>query len=158
MGEKFNFDEKYCERRGIIQTDDGRKYKQCTLERYAAKGYLDGEKYDGHQLLGAGLRLARDYYLAGLDNVSANDVSKVRVDGGGKGNESDTILFAKQRYNRASNDVPYEFWGVVRTVCCADVDIIGDLKQQSKRQKQYRTQVLLALLRMGLVRLVEHYR
>jgi hypothetical protein len=87
MGEKFNFDEKYCERRGIIQTDDGKKYKQCTLERYAAKGYLDGEKYDGQQLLGAGLRLARDYYLAGLDNVSANDVSKVRVDGGGKGNE-----------------------------------------------------------------------
>ena len=151
-------DKQDCERRGLVRTADGKYYKNCTLERYEAKGYLDGEKYDSQQLLGAGLRLAKDFYLSRLATVSANDVSKVRVDGCGNSNTSDSILFALDRFHDACRAVPYEFWGVVSKVCCDDIDIIGEVDEASKRQKQYRTQVLLALLRMGLVRLVEHYR
>ena len=151
-------DKQDCERRGLVRTADGKYYKNCTLERYEAKGYLDGEKYDSQQLLGAGLRLAKDFYLSRLAVVSANDVSKVRVDGCGNSNTSDSILFALDRFHDACRAVPYEFWGVISKVCCDDIDIIGEVGKGSKRQKQYRTQVLLALLRMGLVRLVEHYR
>jgi hypothetical protein len=151
-------DKQDCERRGLVRTADGKYYKNCTLERYEAKGYLDGEKYDSQQLLGAGLRLAKDFYLSRLATVSANDVSKVRVDGCGNSNTSDSILFALDRFHDACRAVPYEFWGVISKVCCDDIDIIGEINERSKRQKQYRIQVLLALLRMGLVRLVEHYR
>ena len=147
-----------CERRGLVRTDDGKYYKQNTLERYEAKGYLDGEKYDSQQLLSAGLRLAKDFYLSRLAVVSANDVSKVRVDGCGNSNTSDSILYALDRFHDACRTVPYEFWGVISNVCCDDIDIIRDINKDSRRQKQYQKQVLLALLRMGLARLVEHYR
>lgn len=151
-------DKQDCERRGLVRTADGKYYKNCTLERYEAKGYLDGEKYDSQQLLGAGMRLWKDFYLAGVSGVSANDVSKVRVDGCGGCEMSETKAFATDRFNNACRAVPYEFWGVVSKVCCDDIDIIGEVDEGSKRQKQYKTHVLLALLRMGLVRLVEHYR
>ena len=151
-------DKQDCERKGLVRTADGKYYKRNTLERYEAKGYLDGEKYDSQQLLSAGLRLAKDFYLSRLAVVSANDVSKVRVDGCGNSNTSDNILFALDRFHDACRAVPYEFWGVISNVCCDDIDIIGEINEDSKRQKQYRTQVLLALLRMGLARLVEHYR
>lgn len=151
-------DKQDCERKGLVRTADGKYYKLNTLERYEAKGYLDGEKYDSQQLLGAGLRLAKDFYLSRLAVVSANDVSKVRVDGCGNANTSDNILFALDRFHDACRAVPYEFWGVISNVCCDDIDIIRDISKDSKRQKQYKAQVLLALLRMGLVRLVEHYR
>jgi hypothetical protein len=151
-------DKQDCERKGLVRTADGKYYKRNTLERYEAKGYLDGEKYDSQQLLSAGLRLAKDFYLSRLAVVSANDVSKVRVDGCGNSNTSDSILFALDRFHDACRAVPYEFWSVISNVCCDDIDIIGEINEDSKRQKQYRTQVLLALLRLGLVRLVEHYR
>lgn len=151
-------DKQDCERRGIVWTADGKPYKQSTLERYEAKGYLDGEKYDSIQLMGAGKRLWEDFYLAHICGVKANDLSRVRVDGGGGFTDSETKTFAKDRFNKACRAVPYEFWGVVSNVCCDDIDIIGEINEDSKRQKQYRTQVLLALLRLGLVRLVEHYR
>lgn len=151
-------DGKECERRGLVRTEDGKYYKRNTLERYEAKGYLDGEKYDSQQLLSAGLRLAKDFYLSRLSVVSANDVSKVRVDGCGNANTSDSILFALDRFHDACRAVPYEFWSVISNVCCDDIDIVGEVDGESKRQKQYQKQVLLALLRMGLARLVEHYR
>ncbi len=151
-------DKQDCERKGLVRTADGKYYKRNTLERYEAKGYLDGEKYDSQQLLSAGLRLAKDFYLSRLVVVSANDVSKVRVDGCGNSNTSDSILFALDRFHNACRAVPYEFWGVISNVCCDDIDIIRDISKDSKRQKQYKAQVLLALLRMGLVRLVEHYK
>lgn len=147
-----------CERRGLVRTADGKYYKQNTLERYAAKGYLDGEKYDSQQLLGAGLRLWKDFYLSRLAVISANDVSKVKVDGSGNSATSDTMLFALDRFNDACRAIPYEFWPVVSNVCCDDIDIVEHLEGESRRQKQYQKQVLLALLRLGLIRLVEHYK
>lgn len=147
-----------CIRKGLVRTEDGQYYKRNTIERYEAKGYLDGGKYDGQQLLAAGLRLAKDYYLSKIGSVSANDVSKVKVDGGGSGVLSDTTLFARDRFNNACRAIPYEFWGEVSRVCCDDVDIIGELDDGSKRQRQYKKTILLELLKMGLARLVEHYR
>jgi hypothetical protein len=151
-------DKQDCERKGLVRTADGKPYKQSTLERYEAKGYLDGEKYDSIQLMGAGKKLWKDFSLAHIYGVKANDVSKVRVDGGGGYTDSETKTFAEDRYRKACKSLPREFKDVVTNVCCFDIDIIGEITEDSKRQKQYRTQVLLALLRLGLVRLVEHYR
>ena len=151
-------DKQECERRGLVRTEDGKYYKRNTLERYEAKGYLDGEKYDSQQLLSAGLRLAKDFYLSRLAVVSANDVSKVRVDGCGSYATSDTILFALDRFHDACRAVPYEFWGVVSNVCCDDVDVLKNIKGSSERQNTQQRVLLMALLKMGLARLVEHYR
>ena len=158
VGEYLKYiDRQDCERRGLVRTADGKYYKQNTLERYEAKGYLDEGKYDSQQLLAAGMRLWRDFYLSGVSSVSANDVSKVRVDGCGNGTESDTMLLAKQRFNRACKSVPYEFWGTVSKVCCDDQDLIGEIKGNT-RQKLYQKFLIASLLKMGLARLVEHYR
>jgi hypothetical protein len=151
-------DKQDCERRGLVWTADGKPYKQSTLERYEAKGYLDGEKYDSIQLMGAGKKLWEDFCLAHICGVKANDLSRVRVDGGGGYTDSETKTFAEDRYQKACKSLPREFKDIVTNVCCWDIDIIGEITEDSKRQKQYRTQVLLALLRLGLVRLVEHYR
>ena len=151
-------DKQDCERRGLVWTADGKPYKQSILERYEAKGYLDGEKYDSIQLMGAGKKLWEDFYLAHICGVKANDLSRVRVDGGGGFTDSETKTFAKDRYQKACKSLPREFKDIVIDVCCWDIDIVGDLDGESKRQKQYQKQVLLALLRLGLARLVEHYK
>ena len=147
-----------CIRKGLVRTEDGQYYKRNTLERYEAKGYLDGGKYDSQQLLAAGQRLWKDYYLSKIGSVSANDVSKVKVDGGGSGVLSDTTLFARDRFNNACIAVPYEFWPAVSNVCCDDIDILKEIKGESERQNTQQRVVLISLLKMGLARLVEHYR
>lgn len=151
-------DKQDCERRGFVRTADGKPYKQNTLERYEAKGYLDGEKYDSIQLMGAGKKLWEDFYLAHICGVKANDLSRVRVDGGGGFTDSETKTFAKDRFNKACRAVPYEFWGVVSSVCCDDVDVLRNVNGSSERQNTQQRVLLMALLRMGLARLVEHYR
>ena len=150
--------EEECIRKGFDRTESGKPYKRRTLERYEIKGYLDGGKYESHVLSYAGWKLWKDWYLGKISNVSANDVSKVRVDGGGSQEISETVSFARRRYDDACRCLPYEFKDIVVNVCCWEMDIIGDLEDDSKRQRQYKKTILLELLKMGLARLVEHYR
>jgi predicted transcriptional regulator len=147
-----------CERRGLERTADGKYYKRNTLERYEAKGYLDGGKYDSQQLLAAGMRLSADFYKARIIDLSANDLTRIRVDSSRRGMENEFVVSAQQRFNQACRAVPYEFWGVVSRVCCDDQDLIGEIDNSSKRQRQYQKGAILLLLKMGLARLVEHYR
>ena len=151
-------DKQDCERRGIVWTADGKPYKQSTLERYEAKGYLDGEKYDSIQLMGAGKKLWEAFYLAHICGVKANDLSRVRVDGGGGFTDSETKTLATDRYNNACRALPREFKDIVVDVCCWDKDILKNVKGSSERQNTQQRVLLMALLRLGLVRLVEHYR
>lgn len=150
-------DKQDCERKGLVRIADGKYYKRNTLERYEDKGYLDGGKYDSQQLLAAGMRIGADYYLSKINSVSANDVSKVKVDGGGTMSLSDAVLFARDRFNSACRAIPYEFWPTVSKICCDDIDLIGEIKGNA-RDKLYQKFLIASLLKMGLARLVDFYR
>lgn len=150
-------DKQECERRGFT-IKNGIIYKNNTLERYAEKGWLEygSFKYSACDRVSAGNRLHSDFYKSKLETMSANDVSKVRVDGGGSGNLSDGILDARDRFNKACAAIPYEFWGVVSRVCCDDKQLV--IKGDSERQKAYARRNAALLLCLGLDRLIEHYR
>ena len=145
-------------KKGFEKGSDGIWHKLNTLEMYAKQGWLDAgaKRYSAIDRLGAGNRLGNDYYYAKISTVSANDVSKPKVDGHGSIITPDKILAAQDRYNAAIRSVPYEFWGIVKHVCCDDepLILIGD----SERQKSHQKHVLSTLLCMGLDRLIDHYR
>ena len=150
-------DKQECERRGFIKTKDG-YYKQNTLERYYSKGWLNYGtlRHNANERLSAGNRLAADFYKSKIAPVSANDVSKVRVDGGGTSNTPDSILDARTRFNAACNAVPFEFWGVVSRVCCDDKELA--ITGNTARQKAYAKHNAAMLLCLGLDRLIDHYK
>ncbi len=150
-------DRKIAEKKGIEKLENGQQYKSDTLEKYYTKGYLDGGKYDSELLLAKGMQLARDRYLSNISKVSANDVSKVKVDGGGSTATSETVTMAEDRYRKAIRALPHEFKDIVVDVCCEDIDILKQVKCKSERQATQQRQILMTLLRFGLARLVEHY-
>lgn len=147
-----------CEKSGFVRLRGGRFYRLNTLERYARDGHLDlGDKrYSAIDRVSAGNRLARDFYLAGLDAVFANDVGRIRVDGAGAGTLSEKRLLARDRFNKACQAVPFEFWPVVNRVCCEDKEL--EATGGSERQIAYRRYALFTLLCLGLDRLIAHYR
>ena len=147
-----------CEKRGFVREADGKFYKLNTLERYGRDGWLDfGDKRSSEtDRISAGNRLGRDFYLARLEPVSANDVRKVKVDGHGSSVLPETVLAARDRFNKAMQSVPREFWPVVSRVCCEDKKIV--LSGDSERQRSHQKYALSQLLCFGLDRLIEHYR
>ena len=151
-------DRKFEEKKGIEELPDGKKYKNSTLEKYYQKGYLDGSKYDSLDLYKAGMKIFNAYTKKGGNGVKAIDPSKIRVDGGGGMADSEFIDLWQGRYERALRVLPREFKDIVVDVCCEDVDILRNIKTKSERQATQQRQVLMALLRFGLVRLVEYYR
>lgn len=146
------------EKRGFVREKDGMFYKLNTLERYGRDGWLDfGDKrYSTMDRISAGNRLGRDFYLSGLEPVSANDVRRVRVDGHGSGALSVKMLEALERFNAACRAVPFEFWGSVNRVCCEDREL--DVQGSSERQKIYAKHRAAVLLCLGLDRLIGYYR
>ena len=150
-------DKQECEKRGFRRTKDG-IYKLNTLEKYCESGWLDYGSLKNSALdrVSAGNRLGRDFYMSGIDTVSANDVRRVKVDGSGSGILSDKILDARDRFNKACAAIPHEFWGVVSKVCCDDVEV--EIPNGSARQKAYAKHNMALLLCLGLDRLIEHYR
>lgn len=151
-------DRQECERRGLFKDADGIYRTRNTLEKYAEKGWLEygSFKYSACDRVSAGNRIGRDFYLAMLSPVCANDVSKVKVDGQGSVVTPDNVLDARDRFNKACAAIPYEFWGVLNRVCCEDKEltIIGG----SERQKAYERRNAALLLCLGLDRLIEHYK
>ena len=101
----------------------------------------------------AGKRLSADFHLSGL-TFSGVAGYKERVDCSGSG-DNNTILDAKDRYNKAIRSIPAEFLPVVRLVCCEDklIPILAKKRQQADEEKTEVKQ----LLRLGLDRLVEFY-
>ena len=53
-----------CEKRGLIKLENGGYYKRNTIEYYAAKGFLDGAKYDVITLVSTANTFYEDYYKA----------------------------------------------------------------------------------------------
>lgn len=147
-----------CIRKGFVRTEDGMYRKLNTLERYANSGWLDfGDKrYSAVDRVSAGCRLERDYYLARLETVCANDIRKVKVDGHGSAVLPESVLDARDRFNKACKAIPHEFWDIVVRVCCEDKGFI--LNGESDRKKVYSKHRQAMVLCLGLDRLIEHYR
>lgn len=127
--------------------------KATALDFYTSKGWFNRGKYSAMERVWAGKRLGADFYLSGL-NFSGVAGYKERVDCQGS-KESDNLLDAKNRYNKAVNSIPREFWPVVRLVCCEDkkIPILAKKKLQATEEKTEVKQ----LLRLGLDRLVDFY-
>ena len=148
-------DKQECLRRGFVKEQDGVYHKRKMLERYAHDGWLD-KNGSSTDRVSAGNRLGRDFYLARMQSISANDVGKIKVDGHGSGVQSDSSLRALDRFNAAMRAVPTEFWPTVNTVCCFDEDIVPEGNNRSQRLNDKREQ--MQLLRLGLDRLIFHYK
>lgn len=127
--------------------------KDTALDFYARKGWFNRGKYSAMERVWAGKKLSADFHLAGL-TFSGVAGYKERVDCSGS-RESDSLLDAKDRYNKAIRAVPAEFLPIVRLVCCEDkkVPILSKKRIDADEEKTEAKQ----LLRLGLDRLVEYY-
>ena len=127
--------------------------KDTALDFYARKGWFNRGKYSAMERVWAGKMLSADFHLAGL-TFSGVAGYKERVDCSGS-RESDSLLDAKDRYNKAIKSIPAEFLPIVRLVCCEDkkVPILAKKKLEVNEEKAEAKQ----LLRLGLDRLVDFY-
>ena len=127
--------------------------KDTALDFYARKGWFNRGKYSAMERVWAGKMLSADFHLAGL-TFSGVAGYKERVDCSGS-RESDSLLDAKDRYNKAIKSIPAEFLPIVRLVCCEDkkVPILSKKRIDADEEKTEAKQ----LLRLGLDRLVDYY-
>ena len=151
-------DKQECERRGFVKGTDGKYYKLNSLERLGRDGYLDfgNPRYSALDRVSAGNRLWRDFYRSRIESSGVNDLTKVRVDGGGGQQISQSVLEARDRFNKAILVLPQEFIGVVTRVCCDDKDLV--LVENSERKRTHEKHRQAMVLCLGLDRLVEYYR
>lgn len=144
--------------KGLFRKPTTRSYKQSTLERYAAAGWLDygRQNYTAIDRVSAGNRLYTDFYLGGLIRVGAVDMRRIRVDGSGALSQSgqDGRLWHQNCYNKAVAAVPAEFWPVVRRVCIEDLPIEAFGSVKNVKRVLYASRVDLC---RGLDRLIDFY-
>ncbi len=142
-----------CEKRGLIKLETGGYYKLNTIEKYTINGYLDGAKYDAITLLSTANTFYEDYYIAGIEKLSAIDPSKIMVDGHGNSRESKTVSEATDRYNKAIKILPPKMLSIVKRVCCEDKEI-STLSTTDEHLKC----IYFKLLILGLSLLTKHYK
>lgn len=146
-------------RKGYVKNNDGVYCRKSVLERYYDKGYLDLPKscFSAEDRLRVGQRLAVDYYLGSSRGIKSIDVSDVNIPTTGEsGRES--AMFYRNRYLKAVQSIPHEFWPSVRRVCVEDKKLICDLpvdKNTLKNKNDSYHQKML--LNLGLERLIEFY-
>ncbi len=130
--------------------------EKSVLQKYAMAGYLDfgSKRYSTADRLNAGLQLYTDFILGGGDGVKANDVGKIKVDGGGNGERSVMCLHHLDLYRKAIRVIPKEFLSVVRLVCLEDKEIKVSGSAIDVKRKLYMARVDLC---RGLDRLVQFY-
>ena len=143
-----------CEKRGLIRLENGNYYKLRTIEKYAINGYLDGAKYDVTTLLSTANTFYKDYYVAGIDRLSAINPSKIMVNGSGNTQQAQRISEAIDRYNRAIRVLPKQMLNIVKKVCCRDEEIINP---RISKENEYIIHTYLRMLTLGLCLLTKHY-
>lgn len=145
-----------CIEAGFVKLPGKCIQKLSTLELYATKGYLDfgSKRYTANDRVNAGHTLASDYYLGGLNQVSAVDLAKIRVDGGGSIVGAEKKAFHEDRFRKAIRAIPREFLSIVHHVVIEDkpLKVVGTDREVNKK---------LFLLRVdlcrGLDRLIKFY-
>lgn len=133
----------------------GRCYKLNTLERYADAGYLDYGSFSVVDKVSAGNRLFADAYLGGVMQFGIADISRIRVDGRGKFEESNNRLYHQDCYEKAMAAVPPEFWPAVRKVCVEDKPLSADGPRLFVKKELHSQRKDLC---RGLDRLISFYK
>ena len=148
-----------AKRRGYIKDENGNYRKSTVLEKYLKEGYLHlpNSTFSDEDRKRVGERLAYDYYMGNFGRIRSVNIAEIRT--GTRGSEGlDNSLVFRERFLRAAQSIPYEFWPYVRQVCIDNKEIKGDLSipQKGLRNKNsiYYKKMLLNL---GLERLVKHY-
>ena len=146
-------------RKGYVRNNDGVVCRKTVLERYFERGYLDlpNSCYSAEDRKRVGEMLANDYYLGLPKHLRSIDLSAVNIPTTGVQN-SETSLFYRDRYLKAMQAVPYEFWGAVRRVCLEDKKLIcdDDVDKHSLKNKN-NSYYQKMLLNLGLERLIGFY-
>ncbi len=124
---------------------------QRPLDRYFVRHLLSPKDPDMNRLMYlAGCRLREDWELAGLVQKLTGNLDGVD---GGKREWSETQLDAKARKDRALKEIGLIFTPLIVHVVCTD----GSAGEWGQRHCGSRRKGLPAL-RIGLWRLVKHYR
>ena len=146
-------------RRGYVKNNDGVVCHKTVLDRYFERGYLDlpNSCYSAEDRKRVGEMLAKDYYLGMPKHLRSVDLTAVNIPTTGDV-ISGALLFYRERYLRAMQSVPYEFWQAVRRVCLDDkkliCDEVVDKNSLKNKNSSYHQKMLL---NMGLDRLIEFY-
>lgn len=137
------------------------EYKErrlSALEYYYNRGDLEysSSVWSGLDRLSAGQQLAGDFDDGCFEDVRAIDLAKIRVDGGGNGVLPEKVMDARKRYFDAMQNIPTEYWDVVRTAVIENRLISVAAKKGSLR---HRNEMYLQkhCLRVGLDYLIEFY-
>lgn len=131
-------------------------YKPSVLEKYYENGVLElkGSQFSAFDRKQAGEQLVKDFYLGNYNNLQTAPLIRI---GSGFGEREDALVY-KERYIKAMQSIPEEFWHVVRYVCIEDKEIKADknIMPHSLLSKQV-VYHLKSLLVLGLERLVKYY-
>lgn len=131
-------------------------YKPSVLEKYYENGVLElcGSPFSAADRKRAGEQLVKDFYLGNYNNLQSLSLIRTGTCTGGR----DEALIYQERYIKAMQSVPEEFWPVVRYVCIEDKELKADknIIPHSLLSKQV-VYHLKSLLVLGLERLVKYY-
>lgn len=146
-------------RKYYTKNNDGVYCRKTVLERYYDKGYLDlpGSSFSAEDRKRVGERLASDYYLARENTLKSIDLSSVNIPTTGNSSR-ENAMFYRNRYLKAVQSIPHEFWPSVRQVCIEDKKLLSELPIDKKtllnKNNSYHQKMLLNL---GLERLISFY-
>lgn len=146
-------------RKGYVKNNDGVVCRKTVLERYYDKGYLDlpNSCYSAKDRKSVGERLALDYYLGQPQSIKSIDFSMVKISGGADVLPERRLLY-RERYLKAMQAVPREFWPSVRRVCIEDKKLLCDeVVDKSSLKNKNNSYYQKMLLNLGLERLIEFY-
>ena len=126
---------------------------ESVLMDYYRQGILSMNegKYRAGDRLTAGEKLQKDFDLARM-NIQANDPSKIRVDISGFKQEPESVMYHKDRYLKAINSIPKEFYDITRAVVVEQKKL--PTGREVGREEAYKARWCLC---MGLDYLCEFY-
>lgn len=148
-----------AEKLGYIKNKDGKYCRDCVLDKYYRRGYLDlpNSRFSAEDRKRVGERLALDYYLGLCNNIHTPQLYDVNIPTTGDYGKEKSLYY-RECYLNAVKSIPYEFWNSVRRVCIENKELVGDddPKKKSLRNKNcvYYQKMMLNL---GLDRLVKYY-
>lgn len=145
-----------CERRGFVKGADGLYRRLNTLEKYAAKGWLNfgNPKLTKNDRLDAGAWFYRDYMKGRINTLKAVDWMKEQVDGGKQGLSPD-VWDARVRFGKALRAINANYLPVVRQVVLFHRPL--NIRKITSAQYNHDLELAKEILCCGLDNLVFHY-
>ncbi|MFV0627025.1 MAG: hypothetical protein ACK5N8_06735 [Alphaproteobacteria bacterium] len=155
--EKVEFTKEQIEKRSLEKVL-GRFQSKTVLEKYCDNGDLGILRdVSPNDLLSAGKRLYRDWYLSGLPELKASQYDKPIVDSSVSSYCPTSKEDAFDRYEKAMKSVSSHFREIVRIVCVEDKPIVANDNNSAYRKSIDIGSQKKDLCR-GLFELVCHYR